>query len=125
MKVYRQFVERPQLLESKARLGQVKSLIRRDPSMAPTLQAEVNYHTAIVETCKRQRLLVQPGNSHPEVAEWRSLVSTPGGIVQGARMITVDFIEGCAEVDNKLGDYLIESGEAFKRPQPVLHAGDY
>lgn len=125
MKVYRQFVEKAQLVESNARLAVLKGLIRRDPNMNSSLAAEISYHTQQIETCKRMRLMVQPGNTHPEVKEWQCHVATPTGLVPGPRMISVEFVEGVAEVENKLGEYLIESGEAFKKPQPVVHVGDY
>jgi hypothetical protein len=65
------------------------------------------------------QLMVQPGIDHPEVPEWNSVITTSaghGGSVRNPSTIVVKFEDGVAEVDARLGKYLIAKDLAARKP---------
>ena len=56
----------------------------------------------------RHTLFVQPGRAHP-ITDWLDEDGKP-------RMFSVAFVAGSAEVPENLGQYLIDSGNAFASP---------
>ena len=79
----------------------------------------------------RNTLVVSPGRDHPDVPEWMSNPPARSFLVGGnydtelkpqPRVISVAFIDGTADVDDRLGAWLIKSKNAFKKPQTALPA---
>ena len=58
-------------------------------------------------TSKNHKIMVQPGIDHPEISDW----FYPDG---KSKMLTVQFIDGVAEVEDNLGQYLIDKKLAQK-----------
>jgi hypothetical protein len=71
-----------------------------------------------------QTNISQPGLKHPDVADWMILVPIPGNKppVPAPKTIKTVFRDGVAEVDQRLGAYLINEGIAFVKPQKAMAA---
>jgi hypothetical protein len=127
MKVYRPHVKKtaPEdaiAAQKRARLDQLRrSIAANEPGSMPSFEREITLIEHDLTSRGRFTLMVQPGNEHPEVDEWFSTIhGTPsygGGTVRHPRTIKVVFVDGAAEVDERLGRYLVEHEGCFRKPQ--------
>jgi len=62
---------------------------------------------------ENHRMYVQPGIEHPETSAWLSPDKKP-------IMFEVHFKKGVAEVDDNLGEYLIDKGLAVKSTSKII-----
>ena len=64
------------------------------------------------------RVYVTPGRDHPEVVGWTFERDHDGHVVTDYTTFTVQFVNGEAEVEERLGQYLVEKGLA-STPGPL------
>jgi hypothetical protein len=62
--------------------------------------------------------ILQPGRKRPDIDAWREAMPTDTGMVHAFKTVQVRFVRGVAEVDERLGQFMIEHGHATTEPTP-------
>lgn len=114
-------------IEMQGRASLLRSMLASNREAQPSTVNELKHLESVLASLSRHTLMVSPGVDHPEIDEFfymipqsRMISGQPGSPVRMMKTLAVQFVDGEAEVDVKVGRYLISKGIASKRPPATV-----